>query len=798
MTMNDGSTLPFGRRLKRLRLEQDLTQEALAERADCSVQSIRFFENGKRRPSRAMAEHLARILSVPEAEVASFVESARTPLAEYTADAERAPAHNARQSAPRMLAANHLIGRRVEIETLTRLIVDERHWLVTLTGMGGIGKTHLALHLAHRLQAHFPDGAAFVSLASLTQVNELPMAVARSLDVPLPGRGRLTEQLDELLAGRCLLLVLDNYEHLLAREGSVALTPISHLLQQHGDLQLLVTTRERLRLSGEQTVELGGLTLPGRTAQIDIDESDAVLLFAHRATQVAPHFALTAGNRDAVRTICNQLEGVPLAIELAAAWTNVLTPAEIAAEITVDIDFLARGDRDAPQRHRSLRELFDQSWSLLKDPEQRAFARLALFRGGFTRRAGEAVAGAPLSLLAQLVDKSLIRVFMQQTPEGPATTRYYIHNLLRIYLLEKLADQGEAQAARRKHARYYTELAEQMDATLYSGNAVGRLQPLNEELANLRAALEWALKEGNDPALGLRLAGALGRYWYLAGQWQEGCDWLALALQHAAGEPALVARALVAQGQLYHRLDAWSTALQVLERGLALWRDLGDERQIAWTLFQLGTLTGSRGDYQHAERYLSESLARYRTLADTWAIATVLNQLAGIASSRGDYETAEARLDEALPTFNQVEESGVGLAVTANLLGRIALERGNLTRAVTLFETALDITRRRNHREGQAWSLLNIGLAKLAAGDLIGAEEALNASVGINQELGRRDGIMAGQEALAAVAAAAGAHDRARNLLAQAEQLRTTHGLNLTAYEQALHERTLAALATTS
>ncbi|MEZ4659736.1 MAG: tetratricopeptide repeat protein [Caldilineaceae bacterium] len=803
----------LGRWLKRLRAQHDLTQEALAELANCSVQTIRFFESSRRRPSVEMADHLAQILHVPADELELFMRTARAPLStadEMGEDAPIAPPASTQptihpQTALLLQPANDLIGRQPEVNILTRLLVTARHRLVSLTGMGGMGKTRLALHLAHELRTHFADGTAFVPLASLTHVTEIPAAIAGALGAPLPKEPTPRAQMDALLQGRTLLLVLDNFEHLIGAPDEPAaeldaLALVSHLLQHHAGVQLLITTRERLRLTGERTFELGGLAVSPAESLTDLAENEAVLLFVQRATQVAPAFALTPANRQAVWRICTLLEGAPLAIELAAAWSHVLAPAEIAAEITRDLDFLARGDRNAPDRHRSLRSLFEHSWVRLADDERQAVTRLALFRGGFTREAARAVAGATLSLLAQLVDKSLIRVFMQQATAGEKAPRYYIHNLLRVYLLEKLKSGEEALAAQQQHAEYYCMLAEQVESTLYAGDSGPGLGQLNAEHANLRTVLQWALAEDGDPRLGLRMAGALGRFWHLAVHWREGRDWLERALSkqpatHRSPDAEYIAKALLHLGTLYHALEDNGRAVELLEQSLTMWQGLNNTVQSAWALFQLGSVMSSGGKYSEADAYLAESLEHYRMLNDRWAMATVLNQRSAIASTRGDYETAGRMLDEALPILREVQGAGGGVAVSLNLLGRILLGQGNAPRALTLFEEALAITRQNQNREGEAWSLLNLGLAHLAVDDLAAAAQAFQADLAINQELARKGGSMAALEGLAAVAAAQSDVEAAQRLLAQAAQLRSEIGQPLTAYELELHERTLAQIA---
>ncbi len=437
--MNEVSTLPFSRWLKKLRAQHDLTQEALAELAYCSVQTIRFFESGKRRPSLEMAERLAEVLAVPAEQQSQFIKLARTALnaAEEsgkgslpTQSAAVATSEPAPPAAPRLpLPATLLIGRQPEAVRLQQLLRDEGHRLVTLVGPGGIGKTRLALHMAHSLEEHFANGAIFVPLVTLSHSVELPSAIAGAMNKSLAADSSTTAQLDALLSAQSLLLVLDNFEQLLALDGDAITELIEHILQHLPGVTLLVTSRERLRLAGERILELGGLAVP-RAEQIeDVATSDAVILFLQRARQVSPSFALTPADHAAIARLCTLLSGMPLGIELAAAWMRTLTPQEIATEIGRSLDFLTLADRGVPARHRSLRAAFEHSWKLLAPTEQKAAAHLSIFRGGFRREAGEMVAGATLPILAALIDKSLVQVVtesaepetQQETQEGAKT-----------------------------------------------------------------------------------------------------------------------------------------------------------------------------------------------------------------------------------------------------------------------------------------------------------------------------------------------------------------------------------------
>ncbi len=551
--MNDASQLSFGRRLRRLRTQHDLTQEALAELANCSVQAVRFFETGKRRPSIEMAERLAEVLDVPEGERAEFVRQARVALqtAGDTPDAPDLPdaPSSAVVSVTRLpQPSTPLIGRQPEANVLRHLFLEEGARLVSLVGPGGIGKTRLALHMAHELAPHFSHGAIFVSLVGVFGASDIPIAVAAALRTSLAGDGAPADQLDSLLGGQAILLVLDNFEHLLAQEADYTTTLVDHIVRQHPGVRMLITSRERLRLGGERIFELGGLGLP---ALNPVDEgsanggpvSDAVELFIQRVRQVAPGLQLSAEARPAILRICRLLRGMPLGIELAAAWARTLSPEEIEVEISRSLDFLMLSDRSAPPRHRSMRAVFEHSWQLLAPDEQRAAARLSVFHGGFRREAAQAVAGASLHHLASLIDKSLVITSGAADAHDP-TRRYELHELLRQYLADKLAETDDPQQVKRRHAEAITIYMEEIEQRLYENQSVGSIRQIEAEQGNVRAALEWTLANGHDPVLGLRLAGAMGRYWYLGGGWKEACEWLrrALALTPEDCQPAGRAR----------------------------------------------------------------------------------------------------------------------------------------------------------------------------------------------------------------------------------------------------------------
>ncbi|CAN5833583.1 hypothetical protein BH10CHL1_BH10CHL1_14360 [soil metagenome] len=360
-----------------------------------------------------MAEHIADVLKVPAEQRTEFLR-----LARLAVEAQRSTAINPEInhptastpiSAPRLSLPpiiNSLIGREAEHNTLCTLLLDEHNRLVTIVGAGGMGKTRLVLDVATSLASHFADGVIFVPLAPMRSATHLPGAIADALQLAQGGDDP-SEQIFTALASRQLLLLLDNFEALLHQEEDGAAAWINQLLQQTAQVQILITSRERLRLRNERTFELGGLALP--TTALPPEMADAVLLFLERAQQATPQFRLDSSNKTAVARICQLVDGMPLGIELAAAWVNVLDPQEIADELAHNIDFLARSNRDATPRHRSMRAVFDHSWALLNEDERAILGRLATFRGGCTRDAAQSVAEATLPRLAGLIDKSLVR-----------------------------------------------------------------------------------------------------------------------------------------------------------------------------------------------------------------------------------------------------------------------------------------------------------------------------------------------------------------------------------------------------
>lgn len=676
--MTSATTHPptFTRWLKRRRAQVDLTQEALAELAFCSVQAIRAFEAGTRRPSVEMAERLAEVLHIPDAEREEFVHLARTPLSTEAAESVSAPTTPATPAPsdaspmPLPAVATPFIGRQTELTALRRLLGEEQQRLVTIVGPGGIGKTRLALDLTAALAEHFADGAVFVALAAISDPQHLPSAIASTLNIPLQGATDLWQQISAWFAPRQMLLTLDNVEQLLGYEETLAW--VQQLLTTAPRLHLLVTSRERLRVSGERIFELAGLPLPAPNQPVEA--ADAALLFLERAQQADHDFVLNPQNQAAISRICHLVEGMPLGIELAAAWVHILTPHEIADEISRSIDFLALSARDMTPRHRSMRAVFDHSWKLLHEDERAVLMKLAVFRGGCTREAAEQVAGATLPILAGLIDKSLLRK-SQSTP-----TRYTMHELVRQYAADQLQAAGNAVNVAAAHAAYYHQLVREAELQIWGANIGEVVNRLERENDNVRVALDHYLTHTTGVEASINLAGSLWRFWEIRGYITEGRTWLARALQRGIDPPAT-------------------------------WRWLA--------LHAAGNLAGDQGDYAAARQHYQESLhllqTQLQTLTDPAAIqrthyriANTLNNLGYSALSQNELAQALTFCAEAL-TLHRKLGVKVGLGLTTTNLARIKVRQQQFDEATHFGEESLAIYQELGDERGLGWNLTTLG-----------------------------------------------------------------------------------------
>jgi len=671
------------------------------------------------------------------------------------------------------LQLTSFVGRGRELGKIEDLLGRAR--LLTLTGPGGCGKTRLALALGDRVAGSFADGARWTWLAPVSDPGLVPEAVARAVGLhETPGLSP-SETVAEGVGERELLLVLDNCEHVV--DSCAVLADL--LLRSCPGLKILATSREALEVAGEVVWPVPPLSRPAAGADEDpgvLSRYEAVRLFVERAATSAPGFSLTEENSPAVAGICGRLDGLPLAIELAAARARVLSPAQISARLDDALGLLTGGGRTAPSRHRTLRGALDWSHGLLSEDEQALFRMLSVFVGGFELGAVEGVcagdelgANEILGLLSRLVDKSLVAV-----SDRGEEARYRLLVTVRQYATEKLAASGEEEVVRRRHAAFFLDVARDADAALKGPGQERWLDRLEKELGNLRDAMRRSVESGRPEGadLGLRLAGALWRFCYLRGYYGQGRAWLEAALASGGdGAPEAKAEALVGAGVLALLECDYVVAEERLREALALCRALGDGRGEASALQMLGSVARERGRYGRAEAYHEESLALWRGLGDEHEVARSLNYLGFVAWLQGRYGRATDLCGPSLATFRRLgDPEGVTWALIN--LGSAALYGGEPGRAEPLLEEGLLTARQAGYREGVAWCLGQLGAAARRYGDHAGAEGLLREALRVHREIGDRWRIASAIENLAGPALARGLPERAARLFGAAGTLR--------------------------
>ena len=764
----------FGEWIRKRRNSLGLTQEAVAEQVGYSIAMIRKIEDDERRPSSRAAALLAQALEIPEDQRAAFLQVARQerPVNQLGSveEEESFPWQDASQPHTNLpLPATLFVGREAELARLTDLLQDPACRLVVLMGLAGTGKTRLALQVAHSRLDQFPDGVFFVSLSPLTSPEMIITSIGNAIGFPFREGLEPREQLLGYLREKQMLLVLDNFEHLMEGAGL-----LSVILQAASGIKMLVTSRERLNLQGEWVFEVEGLSYPSSleaSSTERIEMYEAVQLFLQNALRVHPTFRLNEENREWVVRICQLTEGMPLGIELAAAWVRALSCQQIAREIESNLDFLKASARDLPDRHRSLRAALDHSWKLLLAEEKAVFQRLSIFRGGFRREAAQAVAGASLEELTSLLDKSLLK----RTGEE----RYDLHELVRQYAASHLqSDPQEDARTHELHSSYYADLLEGWGKKIASPKQMETLTEMDFEIDNVRLAWNWMVEHRQIANLQKSLH-SLWRFHDIRGRFQDGMLLMRQAVTmlqrldeteaaRDAERSVVLGRALAEYGYFCAYLGRYEEARESLGQSLTLLRACADRAALAHTLAVLGYMKTRLGEFQEAREHAEESLAIYRALGDHDRMLYCLVTLSYIHRSQGAYQKAYQLSSESLAISRDILGDPLAMEHCLLSLSAAASSLGQYAEARRWAQESLQISKALKHRSGIGETLKWLGLISHKLGETHRAETLLRQSISQFREIGDRTLVADALVNLGVVTHASGAESEAKQHLLEA------------------------------
>ena len=753
-------------------------------------------------------------------------------MAGFVLEAAAKAGANPNSNLPALLTP--LVGREQEAAAVCGFLQRAEVRLVTLTGAGGIGKTRLSLEVATRLLDAFADGVCFVQLAPLSDHKLVLPTIAQTLGIKETGAASILDLLKTTLRERHLLLLLDNFEQVLA-----AAAQLVDVLAGCPHVKVLVTSRALLHVHGEHEFQVPPLALPTLTQQgapETLAQYAAVALFLERARDIKPAFALTQTNADAIVRICRHLDGLPLAIELAAARMKLFPPEALLQRLAHRLTILTSGAQDAPPRQQTLRKTLAWSYDLLHAEEQRLFRRLSVFIDGCCMEAIEAVSRAVdggtvqvVDEVASLMDNSLLQVREQESGES----RLLMLETIREYGLECLSTSGERATTQQAHAAYFLMLAEKAEPELVGPQQVAWFARLEQEYANLRAALEWLLEQGEPRPpveMALRLGSALYWFWRAHGHINEGRNFLERALEVSEGCTTLMrAKALMAAAGLafaqsdYERTEILSQESLALSRNLgdqegsaralyylgfvawergqteasrslladsvALARTTGSQERIAWALFLLALIESSQGKYTRARALLEESLALHRKRGDKRGIAHTLPQLAQVLLvSLGDPSLIRSLLDECLAISKEVGFKE-GIAAALSYAGQLALTQGSVDMSREQIEESVRVYKELGHRHGTAEALCALGRVATVQGDYETARARYEESLEIAREIDDKPFLASGLEGLAGLVGVQGERVWAAQLWGAAEALRAVIGVPLPPAERAAYEQ---------
>lgn len=790
----------FGRWLRKRRRALDLTQADLAQQVGCAVITIQKLEADERRPSRLLAERLAASLRLTAAERAEIIRLARAEPYHDSTLVDTSQPLPMPQRLPTMLPTplTRLIGREQDSAAVRIALLRGETRLLTLIGPPGIGKTRLSIGVAHAVQAAFNQGAYFIALAPLGDPALVLATIAQALGVKENAGQPLLDQLKTALQAQRLLLVLDNFEHVLEAAPFMV-----ELLEACPGLKALVTSRAALHVRGERLYAVPPLLLPDLTqepAHIKLARIPAVALFVERAQAALPQFRLTAQNAAAVAAICVRLDGLPLAIELAATRVKLLPPEALLARLEQRLAVLTEGGRDLPPRHRTLRGAIAWSYELLDDSEQRLFRRLGVFVGGSTLAGAEAVladdqsASVPartvLDGLTALINKSLLKQEQGSSDEPRLTMLETISE----YALEQLALHGEAEALRRRHADYYLSLAEAAEPHILHGpDQLLWSERLEAEHDNLRAVLTWSCTTQGMEESGLRLAGALSWFWVVHSHFSEGHRWLtALLARLNRAAPAVRAKVLHVAGLLAENFDGFAPNSALLEESLALYRALGDPTGAAQVLVLLGRIRADQGEYAQAHALFTESVALAQAQQNPWALIWGHLGLGGIALNNADLEQAEEYFQQVRALCAEQGDQFTKAWAIA-LLGQVAEQLGDASQAYTYYVESVALFPQLGHKRDIADVYLDLGRLARTQGHATQAQAYYMESLTVFGELKDKRGLPKSLEGIASLASMMGQPARAARLFGAAQAWRKAVGLPLPPVYRAAYEFDLTA-----
>jgi predicted ATPase/transcriptional regulator with XRE-family HTH domain len=729
----------FGNWVKRRRRALDLTQQGLARRVGCSASLIFKIESDERRPSRQIAELLAQHLEIPSDQREFFLKVARQEKAIASLNRisplppDETPPVSVSRPGKMPVSPTPLIGREHEISMIGRQLLDPACRMLTLTGPGGVGKTSLAIEAGSQFQAHFADGVFFISLAGIGTIESIIPVLADTVGLAFSGPAEPIVQLSNFLQTREILLVVDNMEHLL--EGGSAL---SEILQTTQHVTMLVTSREPLRLQWEWLFEVQGLPVP-EEKDANLENNSATQLFLQRARQASQNFSVDVEDTAAIVRICKLVGGLPLAIELAASWVRVLSCREIALELERSLDLLETRKHDVPERHRSIKTVFDHTWEMLTSEERSLLMKLSVFQGGFSRAAAVATTGASLPLLSSLVDKSLLR-------HSRSIDRYELHELIRQYTFAELQSDPEEEArALEKYAAFYTDWIAALEGPFKSDRQAQTSQQIRAETSNWYASWHWAIENRRLDLL-RKMIPCLSWYLEVHGYYAEAISAFKPAVEgfrsygapaglQSATEMSAFAFLVDSLGWFEFRMGNVERATTLLEESLEIAQEANDPEVLYYIYGNWGYLALVTGDISEASRLTTESLGCGKVLDSPWHIAIPISVLGIVAYQQEKFTEAQQQLTESLKLWRSVGDPR-GLVFCMLYLGMTTLALGDIPATRIIVQESNQIAEANMDRWAHAFGLDMLGMVSLSQDQNEAALAYFSQSLTLSNEIG--------------------------------------------------------------